>query len=363
VHELSRSDARRIAVRAQLLDARRPADLVEVVRRLTFLQIDPTAAIAPNADLVAWTRLGGAYAPAQLRAALDDRRLVEVVAMIRPSEDMVLYRAEMEAMRGDAPGANWRTTRRDWLRSNDGCRRDILRRLEESGPLASRELPDTCAVPWESTGWTNDRNVTQMLETLSRCGEVAVAGRRGSERLWDLASRIYPDEPALPVEEAARIRDERRLASLGIARSRAAAAPAEPAHVAGAGEPAVVEGLKGTWRVDPALLGQRFEGRAALLSPFDRLVHDRKRALALFDFEYQLEMYKPAAKRRWGYFALPVLYGDRLVGKLDATADRKAGVFRVDALHEDVPFDRAMRLAIGDEIADLAEWLGLPLAG
>jgi hypothetical protein len=81
--------------------------------------------------------------------------------------------------------------------------------------------------------------------------------------------------------------------------------------------------VKGGWRVEPSLLSGSFSGRAALLSPFDRLVHDRKRSQELFDFDYQLEMYKPAAKRQWGYFALPILYGDRLVGKLDATADRK----------------------------------------
>ena len=127
------------------------------------------------------------------------------------------------------------------------------------------------------------------------------------------------------------------------------------------GEPAVVEGVKGTWRVDPSLLGQPFSGRAALLSPFDRLVHDRKRTIELFEFDYQLEMYKPAAKRRWGYFALPILYQDRLVGKLDAAADRSAGVLRVNAIHQDVPFSKAMTAAVDDEIRDLARWLGLDL--
>ena len=121
--------------------------------------------------------------------------------------------------------------------------------------------------------------------------------------------------------------------------------PMEPIHVGDAGEPAVVEGVKGEWRVDPAALGEDFEGRTALLSPFDRLVHDRVRAEELFDFEYTLEMYKPAAKRRWGYFALPVLHDDRLVGKVDATADRKASVLRVNAIHEDVKFTRAITKA------------------
>ena len=92
-----------------------------------------------------------------------------------------------------------------------------------------------------------------------------------------------------------------------------------------------VEGTKGVWRLDPEATAEGFEGRTALLSPFDRLSHDRARALDLFDFEYTLEMYKPKEQRRWGYFALPILHGDALVGKVDATADRDAGVLRVDA--------------------------------
>ena len=133
----------------------------------------------------------------------------------------------------------------------------------------------------------------------------------------------------------------------------------EPIHVGEAGEPAVVEGVKGEWRVDPAALREDFEGRTALLSPFDRLVHDRVRAEELFDFEYTLEMYKPAAKRRWGYFALPILHDDRLVGKLDATADHKASVLRVHAIHEDVRFTRTITEAVHAELEDLASWLGL----
>jgi uncharacterized protein len=133
----------------------------------------------------------------------------------------------------------------------------------------------------------------------------------------------------------------------------------EPVHVGDAGEPAVVDGVKGEWRVDPALLGNGFEGRTALLSPFDRLIHDRVRALELFDFEYTLEMYKPKAKRRWGYFALPVLHHDRLVGKVDATADGKTSVLHVHAVHEDVAFTRGVTAAVNAELKALATWLGL----
>ena len=178
-------------------------------------------------------------------------------------------------------------------------------------------------------------------------GEVAIAGRAGRERLWDLAERVYPADLVIPTEDdARRIKNERRLASLGIARQKTTAMPIEPVDVGDAGEPAVVEGTKGEWRVDPAALGVDFEGRTALLSPFDRLVYDRRRAQELFEFEYTLEMYKPAAKRRWGYYALPVLHDDRLVGKVDATADRKASVLRVHAIHEDVTFTRAIARAV-----------------
>jgi uncharacterized protein YcaQ len=363
MHELSRTDARRIAVRAQLLDSTRPARLLDTVRHLTLLQIDPVAAIAPSADLVAWSRLGSSYSPAQLVSALASRSLVELHAMIRPAGDVALYRADMagweQAERGQMPA--WRAFNRDWVRANDACRRDILDRLGSSGPLPSRDLPDTCQVPWKSTGWNNNRNVSRLLAYMVSRGEVAVAGRSSGDRLWDLAARVYPDDPAVPAGEARRIRDERRLRALGIARARGPECPVEPVDVGEAGEPAVVEGVRGTWRVDPVWLGQPFSGRAALLSPFDRLIHDRKRTTEIFGFDYQLEMYKPAAKRRWGYFALPILYGDALVGKLDAAPDRDAGVLQVRAIHQDVPFSKAMTAAIDDEIGDLASWLGLGL--
>jgi uncharacterized protein YcaQ len=358
VHRLTTAEARRIAVRAQLLDAPRPTDLRTAVEQLTLLQIDPTAAIAPSADIVAWSRLGSAYRPDHLKQALEqDRTLFEHNALVRPMSDLGLYLA------GAADWPPYERTRA-WIRDNDRFRRDILDLLGSSGRVTSRDIPDTCVVPWASTGWTNSRNVTQMLECLMMRGEVAIAGRVGRERLWDLAERVYPADVVVPsVEEAARRKNERRLASLGIARQKSRAMPVEPIDVGEAGEPAVVEGTKGEWRVDPAALEGDFEGRTALLSPFDRLVHDRVRALELFDFEYTLEMYKPAAKRRWGYYALPILHDDRLVGKVDAAADRKASMLRVHSIHEDVRFTRTMTKAVQTELEDLASWLGLARLG
>jgi uncharacterized protein len=355
VHRLTKAQARRIAVRAQLLDAPRPTELLTVVQQLTLLQIDPTAAIAPSADLVAWSRLGSVYRPADLKQAVEqDRTLFEHNALIRPMSDLGLYLA------GEGRTSRAHEGTHEWIRENDRFRRDILDLLGSSGPLTSRDIPDTCVVPWASSGWTNNRNVTQMLELLMMRGEVAIAGRVGRERLWNLAERVYPADVGVPsVDDARRAKNDRRLASLGIARQKSTKMPLEPIDVGEAGEPAVVEGVKGEWRVDPAALEWEFEGRTALLSPFDRLVHDRLRALELFDFEYTLEMYKPAAKRRWGYYALPILHDDRLVGKVDAAADRKASVLRVNAIHEDARFTRAMTQAVQAELEDLASWLGL----
>jgi uncharacterized protein YcaQ len=355
VLRLTRQQARRIAVRAQLLTADRPTDLVTMVHDLTLLQIDPTAAIAPNADLVAWSRLGASYQPASLRQAVEvERTLFEYNALIRPTSDVALYLAGAEEQ------PTWERAR-EWMRKNDSFRRDILEVLGERGPLTSRDIPDTSTEPWASTGWSNARNVTKMLDCLIARGEVAIASRVGRERKWDLAERVYPTDLVIPtVEEATRLKNERRLRSLGIARAKGTEVPVEPWTVGDVGQPVEVEDTKGEWRVDPAALeADDFTPRTALLSPFDRLIHNRPRAEELFDFEYTLEMYKPAANRRWGYFALPILSGDQLVGKLDAIADRKASVLRVNAIHEDIAFTRRTSKAVQAELESLAQWIGL----
>jgi uncharacterized protein len=357
VRRLKRDEARCIAIRAQLLDADRPHDLLTVVERLTLLQLDPTAVVAPSADLVAWSRLGDAYKPAHLQQALErDRTLFEYrgqdveteppLAMVRLMADLGLYLADMAAWPPEGFGRHTK-----WLHANEGFRRRVLDLLATSGPLPSNEIPDTCEVPWESSGWTHDRNTTQMLEFLASRGEIAVASRRGRQRLWDLAERVYTAKMAvIPVDKARRIRNERRLRSLGVAR---------PKIVGDAGIAAEVEGTTGQWRVDPEATAKGFEGRTTLLSPFDRLIHDRVRAVDLFEFEYTLEMYKPKDKRRWGYFALPVVHQDQLVGKVDAAADRKANRLDVNAVHQDVRFSRAMTSGVKAELEALAMWLGL----
>jgi len=352
---LDREQARRIAVRAQLLDSYRPESLVATVDHLTLLQIDPTAAIAPNVDLVSWSRLGAGYDHSDLRFALEEERsLVEHSSYVRPMDDIGLVLATATDRLHYSAVA--------WLDANVGFRADVIGLLAAEGPMTAAEVPDTSQVPWKSSGWTNDKNVDRMLELLCRTGDVAISGRRGRLRAWDIPERVYPaDLDVPPYDEARAMLDARRLASLGIARPTSKV-QGEEIGAGGLGEPVVTDGIEGEWRVDADALAasaEDFEPRTALLSPFDRLVYDRDRTLELFDFEYVLEMYKPAANRRWGYFALPILHGDRPVGKFDAKADRKAGVLRVFAVHEDFPWEPEIGDAVDAEIEALAAWLGV----
>ena len=269
VHQLSKADARRICVQAQLLGLPRPASVLDVVRHLTILQSEPTAPLgAPSADLVLWSRLGSSYDRAELVDLIDQQLLIEHQGYLRPSEDIALFRAEMSIWPGREPLKEWQRDNARWVETNDGCRREILDLLRREGPLPTTAFDDTCEVPWPSSGWNNNRNLTMLLKQLVARGEVAAAGREGRRTLWDLAERIYPDDPVPDPDEAVRTRDQRRLRALGLARVRFAEQPGEPHHVGEAGEPAVVEGVKGKWRVDPAALDGGFEGRTALLSPF-----------------------------------------------------------------------------------------------
>ncbi len=327
-----------------------------------MFQVDPTAAVAPSAELVAWGRLGDRCALGDVEHAVDHLELVELRGMARPAEDIALYRADMEHWVDKPDQTEWEEDVRDWMAANEACRHDILAMLRSDGPLPAGDFPDTTVVPWRSSGWNNDRNVRMLLDLMVARGDVASAGSDDGVRLWDLASRIYRDDPVVPVDEAQRLRNERRLAALGIARASASeGGSAEPNSVGDAGEPAEIDGVRGRWRVDPSYLGQRFSGRLAILSPLDRLIFDRKRMVDLFEFDYQLEMYKPAAKRRWGYWAMPVLYGDELVGKIDARSDRVAGVLRVHAIHRDTEFSRSMESKLDRELRALARWLDLEL--
>ncbi|GAA4105101.1 hypothetical protein GCM10023066_55310 [Nocardioides kongjuensis] len=247
---LDREQARRIAVRAQLLDARRSGSVAEVVDELTLLQVDPTAAVAPSVDLVLWSRLGDGYEHSDLTFALEsERSLVELSSYVRAMDDIGLLLAV-------APH-DLHPTIHEWLAANQLFRSDVLGLLDAEGPRTAAEIPDTCEVPWASSGWNNDKNVNRLLEVLTLMGDVAITGRRGKLRVYDLPERVYPGDLDVPSYDDARAAlDRRELAALGIARS-------------GPGEEASVEGCDGAWHVDPDALAAAdaaFAGRCAFLS-------------------------------------------------------------------------------------------------
>ena len=359
MHRLSIEQARLLAVRAQALTGPRHETLdgvVDLVETITCLPIDMTPAVAPSPHLVAWARLGPSYDERDLADALVSRDLWEDMDAIRPASLLPAHRALMS--RPPSPHVA------DWLEANDLFRAEVLDTLADSeDPLPSKAIGATPQVPWRSSGWNENRSVALMLQILQGLGEVAIDGRHGNQRLWTVAERVLPDVEPIPVERAGELLDERRLSGLGIARATGTEIPGEPVHVGEAGEAAVVDGVAGEWRVDPealaALDSDGGDERAVLLSPFDAIVRDRVRMVDLWGFDYTLEMYKPAAKRRWGYFALPVLDGAELVGKVDATTDRTRGHLAVTAVHEDGRWPRARRVRVAEAIDRLADCLGV----
>jgi uncharacterized protein YcaQ len=351
-HQLTRDDARRIAVLAQLLDADRPGDVVGVAEQLGAIKIDPTATIAPAEHTILWSRIGSSYEAVQLSKAVEiDRLLFEFDGNFRPMSMLPLM---LPGMR------RWpqRESSKKWLEANDRFRGEVLAQVRAEGPLLASDIPDTAEVTRPPDGWYGSNQVVHMLDFLQRQGEIAIVGRKGRSRVWDLAERVYPhDLPQYEWEEAERLLHERRLQALGIAKQKSPWSP-----IGDAGEPAVVEGSKWKWRVDPqalAALNQDPGGRVAFLSPYDGMLFDRPRIKEIFEFEFVLEQFKPKPQRKYGFFSHPILMGDRFVGMLEAEVDRERDVLTVAAVHEFLQFDIEEDEMVRAEIADLAEWLGV----
>jgi uncharacterized protein len=365
VRTISVEEARRIAVRAQWLDGdgydqRDAGDLPAVVEQLTLLPLNPTDIVAPSAEQIAHTRIHDLAYDDVRRAVEVERGLIEHLGPHRhPMEAWAIaLRATHDlpwlTAIGRSPGAI-HPSALEWLEANDAFRARVLTQLREDGPLPQADIDDAADVPYRSSGWNTDRNVAMMLELLQIRGEVVVAERLGTARVWDLARRVVPTVEPVELEQAERTWRQRWLRSCGIAR---------PTHLGDEGVPVRLEAadgtlLRGEWRLDPGASAEGFEGRVALLSPLDRLIADRKRMTQLWRFEYALEQYTPAAKRQWGAFALPILDGDRLVGKVDAKSDREVGALRVHRIHWDEAPSARLRDAVHDEIARLGAFLEL----
>jgi uncharacterized protein YcaQ len=324
VRILSEEEARRVAVRAQLLDGS-ATTILDTVRQLGFLQIDPISTVAPPQQLVLWSRLGP-YDTAELdRLLWEERKLFEYNAFIWPIESFPLVRARMRRRRTGK--YTWERRGAEFLRANQGFKRFVLRELEQKGPMLSRDIEGDAERTWASHGWWGNRSVAVLLELLHSRGLVAVAGRRNGQRLWDLGERWYPEVETIPLREAERQIAEQRFRALGVRLTE-----------------------KG-WEAHPDASDEPVPDGVTFLSPFDRLIHDRDRAEALFDFRYRLEMYVPKAKREYGYYVLPILVGDRIVGRIEPRFDRKTRTLEVLGAWGDTS-------RVDVALASLATWLG-----
>ena len=321
---VSQERARRIAVRAQLLDGS-AAGVLDTVRRLGFLQMDPIAAVARPQHLVLWSRLG-AFDTSELERLLwVERSLFEWNAFIWPIELLPLIRSRMR--RNRRAGTNSYHRGHDFLQENASFRRYVMRELERRGPLLGRELVDPLQSNRRNHRWWGSRRVGLMVDILQARGHIAVVGRRSGHRLWDIAERWYPETETVPLREAERALEEQRFRALGVRL------------------------VKGEWHAHPEISDAAVPERVTLLSPFDRLVHDRTRTEALFEFRYRLEMYVPKEKREFGYYVLPILVGDRLVGRAEPRFDRRTSTLELLGAWGDTT-------RLGEALTDLGAVLG-----
>jgi uncharacterized protein YcaQ len=361
-------------VQGQRLAGPRPSSIAEAVHDLWMVQMDPTSAVARTEHLVLFSRLGSRFRVDELEGMLwQERSLFEYWVHILPIADLWVHRLSMRRYPTGGPRGSLKSRRKaaDWMAANAAFRRYVLRELRAKGPLRARDLEDRVAEGHHSGGWTGGgRNVAVMLEELWNRGEVMIVGRDGQQRLWDLAARSLPaDQPARSQREVAREIVERQLRARGIAKvvdfgtafdgrppgwERALAELVKE----GVAVPARVVGLGDGYFAHAGLLDLPWRPRTVLLSPFDDLVSHRDHTEALFDFFFRLEIYVPPKERRWGYFVLPLLHGDRLVGRVDAKLDRTTGALNIPAVHAEPGTGVAQGAAARRAVDELARWLG-----
>jgi uncharacterized protein YcaQ len=386
--------ARRLTVTCQRLTGEpRPspdaAGILDVVRDLGCLQLDPTNVVARSHLLVLWSRLG-TYDPAHLDTLRwTERRFFEdwahAASIVLTEEYPIFSALKRDFGQGDSLHA---TRVRDWLAQNKALRRHILTELRRNGPLPSRDFEDKAAADWQSTGWTAGRNVDRMLDFLWAQGKIMVAGRVGGQKLYDLTERCLPEwtpRERLTDHELVYRAAQKSLRALGVAR----AGHIQRHYIRGCYPhlPDVLNDLEvderivrvqigdgkrepiwpGVWYVDAndlplldRLAAGDWKPRTTLLSPFDNLICDRQRTEQLFGFSYRLEIYTPPPKRKYGFYVLPILQGDRLIGRIDPTMDRAHGRLTINAVYAEphAPATRQVARTIARSVEGLGDFLG-----
>ncbi len=379
--QLSLSAARNLHLAAQglLKKPRRraqPADILSTVQRMSLLQIDTINIVARSPYLVLFSRLGN-YQPQWLDNALSRGELMEYwahEACFLPRSDFALVRHRM--LSPDKMGWKYR---QEWMNEHAAEIERLIAHIQENGPVRSADFEHPRK---GASGWWEWKPHKRHLEGLFTSGKVMVVERRNFQRVYDLTHRVMPhwdDQRDLLTQEAAEtVMLENSARSLGIFRPqwladyyRLRQPMLKPVLERWQHErivtPVCVEKLGEMWLHNALLplLPQAEEGKlqathSAVLSPFDPVVWDRKRAEQLFDFNYRLECYTPAPKRQYGYFVLPLLHKGQLVGRMDAKMHRKTGVLEIIALYleDGVKVTATLEKGLTAAISDFAAWQG-----
>jgi len=387
-------NARRLAVAKQHLAGRRPVnpdsdDILRVTRDLGCLQLDPISTVAPSHLIVLWSRLGNFDTKDLDNLLWRDKKLFEYwahQASIVLMEDYPLYYSLMRRHPDGlvSPGSIWRQRIDKFLNANGRLRDHILSELREKGPLLSRQFEDTSRAK-RSQGWSSWGDVSRMMFHLFLSGEVMVVGREGKQKVYGLSENFLPSwvsKKELSADEVEYLTVQRSLRALGIANSSeiswhffrkrypnlkatlkqlVANEKIIPIDIS---DGPVEKGERYIHSKDVVLLddleASKWEPRVSLLSPFDNLFCDRTRTKLLFNFDYTIEIYTPPKKRKFGYYVLSILYGDKFIGRIDPVMDRKNGTLIINAVHSEpyAPKDKDTSREIGESVEQLSKFLG-----
>lgn len=366
-------------------------EILDVFRDLGCIQLDPISAVAPSHLIVLWSRLGNFDRIDLERLLWREKKIFEYWAHQQSlvlMEDYPLYYSMMRRYPEHfvkSWGPTWRTRVRKWLNEHSGLREDVLGELERRGPLLSRQFEDETRVASRGSGWGSGGDVSRMLFNLFFKGEVMVVGRQGNQKLWGLPEKFLPRWVAkkeLSDEEVEYEAVQRSIRALGVANSseidyhflRGRYRSLEPTlkrledeskihRIEISGRP---DGKRKRYihTKDLDLLeemkSERWRPRISLLSPFDNLICDRKRTKLLFNFDFTIEIYTPSHKRKFGYYVLPILYGDKFIGRIDPLMDRKKERLLIKAVHVEpkVPRDKGIAEGLAETIRQFSEFLG-----
>lgn len=383
---ITRQTLRRLNIVRQHLHAATRPPLLELVRDLGCLQLDPISTVERSHLLVLWSRLGH-YDPAALDVLLwQERTLFEYwahAASIVLTEEYPVHAWHMARAERDD----------DWQRYANGNDLrplfDLVREhLRVHGGSLSREIDDAHISERFESVWWSGRYVPRVLETLWTQGEVMVVGREGKQRRWGLAESHLPSwtpRETWSDEQITRFAAQKAIRALGAATPKQirahytrgrypqleavlAALVAEGTLVPVQVQDPHSEPLRGDWLMHSADVplaealarGEAWHPRTTLLSPFDNLICDRERTEALFDFYFRIEIYVPAEKREYGYYVLPILHGDALIGRVSPRYERKTRTLHIENVYAEpsAPRNAATQRAIEDNIADLGRFLG-----